>query len=102
MNVAERDSVRWGLPQGVRLHRKTWADGGDVVVYNELSGQTHFLDPLSAAVLSEIERQPATAAALAARLAADLELEPDAALGRRVADICARFDALGLADALAP
>ncbi len=87
----------WHLPRGVRLRWREW-DDGEAIVLNVLSGQTHYLDGLSAAVLREIEREPATARRIAARVADAFESEADDALTERVAEICARFDALGLAD----
>lgn len=96
--MASRSSDEWWhLPRGVHLRWREW-DDGEAIVLNVLSGQTHYLDGVSAAVLREIERDPATVSRIAARVADVFEAESDNALTERVAVICARFEALGLAD----
>ena len=88
---------RWRLPRGARLCWRSW-DESEAIVLNTLSGQTHYLDALSAAVLGEIERGPATVTHIAERIAGAFEAEPGGELPARIDVICARFDALGLAD----
>ncbi len=89
----------WRLPDGVRLSWRAFDD--EIVVFNAFSGQTHLLDSLSAAVLEEIERAPATRAELAARLAGRFELGDAAALAERLDAVLAEFDRQGLADPIA-
>ena len=57
---------------------RSWS--GEAVVYCPLTGDTHFLDIVSASVLMHVGDKPASAAAVAACLLADLEAdsEPDA------------------------
>jgi len=88
------------LPDGVNLLWKYWSD--EVVVLNTASGQTHLLDSLSAAVLGEIERGPGSARDLAERLGHSHELDSDATLIARIAQVCAEFEGLGLADRTGP
>ena len=85
----------WRLPEGVRLLWRSWDD--EVVVYNVASQQTHLLDAFSAAVLREIEAAPKTAERLGDCLAETLDTDRGE-LAARLAEICARFVQLGLAE----
>lgn len=67
-------------------------------MFQSLSGETHLLDLLSAAILEEIASAPATTHELVRRVAARFGVEPDSALRDRVATVCQRFDELGLAE----
>ena len=60
----------WHLNPLVKLHWRDW--GGDAVVLESTSGQTHQLDRLTAAVVAAFEESPATSADLCARLVDDL------------------------------
>ena len=85
----------WHLPVGVGLPWRSWDD--EVVVYNVASQQTHLLDAFSAAVLREIEAAPKTAEELGGRLGEALDTDRGE-LSARLAEICARFAELGLAE----
>ncbi len=85
----------WRLPEGVRLLWRSWDD--EVIVYNVASQQTHLLDAFSAAALREIEAAPKTAEALGRCLAEALDTDRGE-LSARLAEICARFVELGLAE----
>ena len=52
----------WRLNPLVALHWRDW--GGDAVVYEACSGQTHKLDPLTAAVVARLADQPESTAGL--------------------------------------
>ena len=90
-------AARWRLPRGARLRWRSW-DANEAIVLNILSGQTHYLDALSAAVLGEIECGPTTVTRISERIAGAFDTRHDSELRERVGDICVRFDALGLAD----
>ncbi|MFQ5783567.1 MAG: HPr-rel-A system PqqD family peptide chaperone [Alphaproteobacteria bacterium] len=94
------ERARWRLPEGVRLVWRAWDD--EFVVFNTLSGQTHLLDGVSAAILDALERGPATVDELSRRLAERFDLAIDEALRSRITTICGRFDNLGLADPDSP
>lgn len=64
------DDLIWHLNPLLKLHWRDW--GGDAVVLESTSGQTHQLDRLTAAVVAAFEESPATSADLCARLANDL------------------------------
>lgn len=64
------DDLIWHLNPLLKLHWRDW--GGDAVVLESTSGQTHQLDRLTAAVVAAFEESPATSADLCARLATDL------------------------------
>ncbi len=85
----------WRLPEGVRLLWRSWDD--EVIVYNVASQLTHLLDAFSAAALREIEAAPKTAEALGGCLAEALDTD-HSALSARLAETCARFVELGLAE----
>ena len=85
----------WRLPEGAQLLWRSWDD--EAVVYNVASQQTHLLDAFSAAALREIEAAPKTDEQLRARLGAALDTD-HGELSARLAEICARFVELGLAE----
>lgn len=58
---------RWRLAPGQTLPHRGW--GGDYVVYNSLSGDTHLLTAEAMALLLALRDAEADAAALARRLA---------------------------------
>lgn len=89
----------WQIPDGVRLLWRSWDD--EVVVYNVASQQTHLLDAFSAATLREIEAAPRSAEELGGRLAKAVDTDHEGLL-TRLAEICARFAELGLAEPARP
>lgn len=89
----------WQLPAGGELLWQTWDE--EVIVFNTASGQTHLLDALSAAALKEIEDHPGSIARLTIRLAERFEIDTTD-LFRRLIEVCARFDELGLLEPRRP
>ena len=85
----------WRLPAGAELLWQTWDD--EVIVFNTASSRTHLLDALSAATLKEIEDHPGSVDHLVDRLAERFELD-GTDLSRRLTEVCARFDELGLVE----
>jgi PqqD family protein of HPr-rel-A system len=86
----------WRLPKGVSLLWQSW-DEDEVIVFNRASGQTHFLDAFSAAVLRQIEASPSTTLELRRYFAVGFGLDEDV-LSQRLDAVCRRFDQLGLAE----
>ena len=87
-------SVIWKLPDGVKLSWRTWGD--ETVLFNGVSGQTHFIDAFSEQILRELERSPLSAGALIDRLVLETELDIDL-VSDRVHEVLAEFDRQGLA-----
>lgn len=61
----------WRIAAGQQLRRRGWED--EIVVYNDLSGDTHLLSAPAWLLLAALQSACANAAALAERL----ELDPD-------------------------
>lgn len=60
----------WRLQPARRLHWRDW--GGDSVVYDESSGETHQFSPLAAAAMAWLEERPHSAIGLTGAIATDL------------------------------
>jgi PqqD family protein of HPr-rel-A system len=58
--------MKWQVPSPSTLHTRAWDD--EIVVYDELSGNTHVLGQVAARVLAAIAQAPADSAALAQAL----------------------------------
>ena len=83
---------RWTLHPLASLHWRQFE--GDWLVYDDLSGDTHMMDTLGAAVLTCLEpRVPLAMTDLLAQLHTDFAIEADAA---RVTPIVLQLRALGL------
>jgi PqqD family protein of HPr-rel-A system len=80
------------------LRRRSW--GGDLVVFNPLSGQTHALDVVSAEILMRLMAAAFTTAELRSAVAAYLELPEDGRLAAAADDILLRLESAGLAERL--
>ena len=61
---------RWTLRRRQSLSRRTWGDGA--VVYDALSGSTHLLDPIAAAVLDCLWIRDRSTAAVAAAVRSEI------------------------------
>lgn len=66
------------MTPGQRLAHRGWQD--EFVVYNNLTGDTHLIDGDTLALLMQLREGPATVAALATALGADLPPDDCAAL----------------------
>lgn len=85
--------IAWNLQDGVDL---VWRRlGGDYLVFNEASGETHLPHPLSEWVLREIENSPVTLGSLADRLVRETKMGPDMAISR-LREVLAEVEDLGL------
>ena len=87
------DDLVWHLNPLLKLHWRDW--GGDAVVLESTSGQTHQLDRLTAAVVAAFEESPATSTDLCARLAADLSDVDGAQLQASISPIIDRLALMG-------
>lgn len=67
----------WRITPGQVLRFRQFDD--EFVLYNDLSGDTHLLGDSAMHILSDLQRGPASGAALAASLAAALECPHDGA-----------------------
>jgi hypothetical protein len=87
----------WRVNRGRATSWRAW--DGEMVVYDDLSGDTLKLDVIAAAAFKTLLAGPAATTAIVEHLAVLLELEPDPRL-RRVAEIAlGRIAAAGLAEA---
>jgi PqqD family protein of HPr-rel-A system len=74
---------------------------GEYVVYNGVSGMTHYLDPVAGVVFALGLEGPATADELVTRFAVALKADVTDDLRSAVGQTLARLDELGLAEAVA-
>jgi len=77
---------------------KYWEDG--VAVYNIESGSTHLLNPVAAEILKYLSQNPAPAAHLALRFAAENYLEADPEVAYNIEVLLQHLDSLGLIEPL--
>lgn len=98
--MGSASDVEWELAEGSRLHWICWDD--EYVVFDEGSGDTHLLDLLAAEVLKVLEQGPGAEPALVERVAARLDIEPDAELERRIGEAIQKFRAVGLVEPIQP
>ena len=85
----------WRVVPGQSLVFREW--DGEVVLYNDLSGNTHLLDGAAIDVLEALRQRPADAATLAAGLAGHFEAGPDE-LSLMIEDMLAGLAALDLVE----
>lgn len=69
---------------------------GEYIVFNPLSGKTHFLDTVAGELLMAVAAQPANLSDLRVRLAAFLEVDDNGELAGLVSATLAKLDDLGL------
>jgi PqqD family protein of HPr-rel-A system len=69
---------------------------GELVVFSEVSGDTHRLDLLASATFEALLNTPGTLTELISRVAEELDLAPDARLGELVSAALEKFRELGL------
>ena len=92
--------VTWRVVPVLSLHWREW--GGDSVVYDGLSGQTHQFSPLAAAAIAWLEARPYSTAQLTSAIAGDLDLPLSADLQQAVADALEQFRELDWIEPLKP
>jgi PqqD family protein of HPr-rel-A system len=87
----------WRVVPGQRLAFREW--DGEVVLFNDLSGNTHLLEGAALDVLHALHDQPGDSAALAQRLAPRFDLDDDADLPAIISDLIAALARLDLVEA---
>jgi PqqD family protein of HPr-rel-A system len=88
--------LEWELAENSRLHWVCWDD--EYVAFDEGSGDTHLLDLVTAEVLKVLEQSPGALPALIERVAARLDVDPDADLERRIREAIETFREAGLVE----
>jgi PqqD family protein of HPr-rel-A system len=86
--------MRWTVPVSFRPVMREW--GAMTLVFHPLSGNTHFLDLVSAHLLDMLAVEPRPESELFAGVADLLELPNDALVAERVGELLARLDEFGL------
>ena len=74
--------------------------GGDYIVYNPLSGDTHVLDIVAGEALRAIIAGTTASSAICQRIASLLEVPSDKRVAAQVEAILVRLDELGLIEAV--
>lgn len=85
---------RWRLNPVCRLHWRHWDE--DHILFNEASGQTHYLNELGTCILELVEEEPLTTLELGENLRAIYGLEMDEGLRAGLLKLVAELDGLGL------
>jgi PqqD family protein of HPr-rel-A system len=86
----------WRTVRGDTLKWRCWA--GDYVVFNPLSGHTHFLDIVTGQILTLLMAGSCTASAVRSSLSRFLEVPDDDKLAANVDDILMRLEDAGLVE----
>lgn len=84
----------WQLVRQPELLWRAWE--GEIVVYNDASGDTHHLDPLAAEAFEALLEAPTNMAGLTSRIAESLGVEKTAELDDALMRIVGRFHSFGL------
>ena len=90
----------WRLNPLVALDWRDW--GGDAVVYEACSGQTHQLDPLTAAVVARLAVQPESRAGLCAYLEDTIDASERDQLGATLLGVIDRLQSMGWLQTTSP
>lgn len=88
--------MRWFSDPAFPLAVRHWDD--DYLVYHPGSGDTHLLDAGRYLLLAQLDREPASAAEIAGRLAAQLELPDDSDFTEQVETLLSDLYGLGLVE----
>jgi PqqD family protein of HPr-rel-A system len=91
-------SAMWRASHGSRLHWREW--DGEFVVYDDVSGDTHRLNALSAKTLEIVAVSGVSLGPLTEQLALELALPLDDNLRSQVTEVLARLSDTGLIDIL--
>lgn len=94
MAVLTTAQVGWFSDPAFPLSVRHWDD--DYMVYHPGSGDTHLLDASRYLLLTQLGREPAPAAVIAERLAAQLELPNDAEFAENIETLLSDLYGLGL------
>ena len=94
MTDRSRQLQKWRVAGTQPLRWRCWA--GDYVVFNPLSGQTHFLDILAGQMLKLIMSGRPSIGELRSEAARFLEVEQDDRLADTVDELLRRLETVGL------
>lgn len=94
INDAAGRLQKWRVAGNKPLKWRCWA--GDYVVFNPLSGQTHFLDIFAGHVLKLIMSGTPSVSELRSDAARYLEVEADHRLAQTVEELLRRLEEVGL------
>lgn len=86
--------MMWYVISPDALHFHSW--GGDFVVYNSLSGNTHLLGLVAAHILLKLQETPANSGVLASSLALLMQAEMDDEFLSQTEQLLAGLDKLAL------
>ena len=98
-NNASHPGLSWRITPGQALRHREWQ--GEVVLYNDLSGDTHLLDESALHLLQLLRNGPASAHALADAMRAAFEADDGEVDDASVAQLLADLQALALIEAAA-
>ena len=93
-NNASQPGLTWRIAPGQTLRHRNWQ--GEVVLYNDLSGDTHLLDESALHLLQALQNGPASEATLAAGVRAAFEADGGEVDDASVAQLLAELEALAL------
>jgi PqqD family protein of HPr-rel-A system len=94
INAAAGRLQRWRVAANEPLKWRCWS--GDYVVFNPLSGQTHFLEIFAGHVLKLIMSGTSSILELRSEAARFLEVESDDRLAQTVEELLRRLEEVGL------
>lgn len=92
------DGKLWRLKREDTWCWRAWDE--EIVVYDDLSGDTMKLNPYMSETLRCLQQAPASEAAITRHLAETLEADADSHLQRWVARAIERFERVGLVEAV--
>jgi PqqD family protein of HPr-rel-A system len=92
--VSPDNDIAWRSAAGEPVPLRCW--DGDFVVYNPVSGNTHFLDIVTGEILRSIMSRGMWGSELCRHIANFLEVPNDGALAEHVGRILAMLDRLAL------
>ncbi len=84
----------WSVHPTRAALRRTW--DGEAVVYDPVSGSTHYLDPVAAAVVGRLSASPASAASVSRSLLSEFDAGGEADLLAAVQDALAKLRQMDL------
>ena len=98
-NNASQPGLTWRIAPGQTLRHRNWQ--GEVVLYNDLSGDTHLLDESALHLLQALRSGPAVEPELAAGVRTAFDGEVGEVADASVAQLLAELEALALVERVA-
>lgn len=95
--------MRYGIPPGVELSWKSWANEAETAVFHHQSGQTHLLDELAAWVVKLVDTQPLLKSEIAGQIREEFGADlPDEDVERYLTDLLPRLCRIGIVKECSP